>query len=93
MFRIIAIACLLAGCASEKMLLPATAPETVTVTWARIEPGEIAFYCHRSNPAVHGAAVGACAVPMGSTCVIYTTKEPSFDVIGEELAHCYGWKH
>jgi hypothetical protein len=81
----------LAGCASggtQVLHIPDSAPEAVTITWARVTPEEVEFYCDRA-PRPMGAKPLACAINQGPRCFIYTTREASLELIGHEVAHCY----
>jgi hypothetical protein len=80
----------LGGCAggSQVLQVPDSAPETVAITWVRVPPEQIDFYCHKAKVA-YGAAVHACAEALGPRCTIYTTREASLELIGHEVAHCY----
>lgn len=101
MLRVIAMALLLSGCATEYVLkVPASTPQDMRVTWVRGTPAEVAFYCRgatRRLRALGGQEARACtdALPARGSCVIYSTDELTLATLGDEAAHCFlgAWHH
>ena len=99
--RVIAMALLLTGCATEHVLkVPESAPQDMRVTWVRGTPEEVAFYCQSPTArlrALGGQNAVACtdALPARGSCVIYSTAEVTLATLGDEAAHCFmgAWHH
>lgn len=80
----------LAGCAGDpsRFAIPETAPEAVTVTWARVTPEWLAIMCPQfADRRTYACATFNLASPV--TCTIYTTADVDERLIGHELLHCY----
>jgi hypothetical protein len=83
----------LPACGGAVLRVPESAPLEMRVTWVRVQPSEISFYCARANVRLRqfGQHAVACtdALPASGSCTIYTTSEVTLETLGDEATHCF----
>jgi len=92
--RLLLLLLFLSGCASlSEFDIPDTAPVEIRLTWMRVKPHEVNFFCKGGRQAYAGAPIRACAFRSddGKECTIYTNvRDVTELMVGHEvLQHCY----
>lgn len=62
--------------------------ETTRVTWRQVD--NVISHCS----AILGPGFwGGCAVWNENECTFFTASDPSVELIGHEVKHCFGYRH